>query len=66
MFLLKSELFQHTWGQIFSNPSTFLSSHFPHPSQKSFEQSKEMTFHRRLANVTDPAVRGFIAPPLKI
>jgi len=25
-----------------------------------------MTFDRRLANVTDPVVRGFIAPPLKI
>jgi len=68
MFLLKSGLFYHTWGQFSSNPSTFLSSHshFPHPSQKSFEQSKEMTFDRRLANVIDPVFRGFIAPPLKI
>jgi len=49
---------------IFSNPFTFLSiqSHFPHPSQKSFEQIKEMTFDRRLANVTDPVVRGLYFP----
>jgi len=31
-------------------------NHFPQPSQKSFEQSKEMTFDGRLANVTDPVV----------
>jgi len=38
---------------------TFLSSrsYFPHPSQKSFEQSKEMTFDRRLANITALVVR---------
>ena len=38
---------------------------FPHPSQKSFEQNKEMTFDRRLASL----IREFevyIAPPLKI
>jgi len=51
-------------GAFSSNPSTFLSiqSHFPHPSQKSFEQNKEMTFGRRLANVTDPVVRGLYCP----
>jgi len=45
MFDLKSGLFQHTWGQFSFNHSTFSSiqNHFPHLSQKSFEQSKEMT-----------------------
>jgi len=64
MFVLKSGLFKHTSGQFSSNVSTFLSSHshFPHPSQKSFEQSKEMTFDRRLANVTDPVVRDLYCP----
>jgi len=28
----------------------------PSPKSKSFEQSKEMVFDRRLANVTDPVV----------
>jgi len=51
-------------GASFLQPSTFRSiqSHFPHPSQKSFEQNKEMTFDRRLANVTDPVVRGLHYP----
>jgi len=64
MFVLKSGLFKHTWGHFSSNPSTFLStqSHFPHPSQKSFEQNKEITFDRKLANVTDPVVRGLYCP----
>jgi len=29
----------------------------PHPSQKSCEQSTEMTFNRRLANITSLVVR---------
>jgi len=51
-------------GAILSNPSAFLSSqsHFPRPSEKSFEQSKEITFDRRLANVNDPVVRGLYCP----
>ena len=30
----------------------------PHPSQKSLEQRKEMTFDRRLPNITDLVLRG--------
>jgi len=63
-FCFEIRAFLHTWGQFSSNPSTFLSiqSHFPHPSHKSFEQNKEMTFDRRPANVTDPVVRGLYCP----
>jgi len=39
-----------------------IQSNFPHPSQKYFEQNKEMTFDRKLANVTDPVIRGLYYP----
>jgi len=41
-----------TWGQLCPSPYVFLSrqSHFPHPSQTSFEQMKATTFDRRRAN----------------
>jgi len=35
---------------------------FPPPSQKSFEQRKEMTFDRRLANIAAPVIRGLYCP----
>jgi len=67
VFVLKSGFFLNTLtcGQLCPSPYTFLSrqSHFPHPSQKSFEQRKEITFDRRLANITAPVVRGLYCPP---
>ena len=46
--------------QLSHSPYTFLSSqsHFPHPSQKSIGQRIEMTYNRRLTNITAPVVRG--------
>jgi len=37
--------------------STHFSPDFPYPSKRSFEQRKEMTFDRSLANITGPLVR---------
>jgi len=46
------------------SPYTFLSNqrNFPHSSQTSFEERTEMTFDRRLANITGPRVRGLYFP----
>jgi len=67
LFFLKTHLLGE---QLRRSSYTFLSrqGYFPHPSQKSSEQRKEMTFDRRLANVTDPvlAFRGLYCPRLKI
>jgi len=48
-----------TGRQLFPSPYTFLqTSHFPYLSKKSFKQTKEVTFARRLANISGPLVRG--------
>jgi len=46
--------------QLLPSPSTFLltQGHSPYPSQKSFEQTTEITFNRRPANITGPVDRG--------
>jgi len=62
-FVLKSGFFDTLGEQLHPSAYTFLSrqSRFPHPSQ-------EMTFDRRLANITDPVLvfRGLHCPPLNI
>jgi len=63
VFVLKSGFFDTLiWAAI--APQSFLSrqSRFPHPSQKSLEQKKEMTFDRRLPNITDLVFRGLYCP----
>jgi len=35
---------------------------FPHPSKKTFKQTKEMTFDRRIANITGPLLQGLYCP----
>jgi len=55
--------------QLFSSPtpSSPAKAMSPqHPSKKFFEQRAMMTFDRRLANITGPVVRIFIAPPLNV
>jgi len=49
-----------TWGRFSTSPYTFCvsQSHFLHLSLKSFEQQTEMTFARKLANITGPVGRG--------
>ena len=69
---MKSGLFYTlTWGHLCPIPYTFLTkqSHFRHRSQKEIaiavEQSKEVTFANRLANVRTFAslvVRGLYCP----
>jgi len=51
-------------GQLCPSPYTFLArqSHFRLPSQKSFEQRKEMTFDRRPANIEASVIRGLYCP----
>jgi len=70
VFIFKSVFFltHLLGGQLCLSPYTFLSSRscFLHPSQKPLEQRKEMTFERRLANITVPVVRGLYCPSLKI
>jgi len=70
MFVLESGLFDApTWGAI-APQSLHLplqqTKWFPHPSQKSLEQRKEMTFDRRLPNITDLVFQGLCCPSLKI
>jgi len=50
--------------QLCPSPYTFLSrqNRFSHPSQKSFEQRKEITFDSRLPNITDLVFQGLYCP----
>ena len=55
----------YSWNQSFSKTHLHLflqTSYFSHPSKKSFEQRKKMTFNHRLANITTPLVRGLYCP----
>jgi len=65
MFVLESGFFNTpTWGAI-APQSLHLplqTKLFPHPSQKSLEQWKEMTLDRRLPSVTDVVFRGLYCP----
>ena len=63
VFVFKSGSLTHLGGNC--APVLHLplqSKPFPPPSQKSFEQRKEMTFDRRLANIAAPVVRGIYCP----
>jgi len=65
MFVLESGLFDTpAWGVIApqSLHLTLQTKSFPHPSQNSLEQRKEITFDRRLPYVTDLVFRGFYCP----
>jgi len=58
----------HLLGRIFpQSVHIFLqTSHFPHPSEKAFEQTKEIIFDCILANITGPLVRGLCCPSQKL
>jgi len=69
VFFLKSVIFNiHTWEAIAPSPYTSspAKANSFHPSQTSFEQRRELTFNRRLPNITYPVVQVYIVPPLKI
>jgi len=55
-------------GQFRPSTYTFLNrqSHFSHLSEKSFAQTKEMTFDRRLKTLGLQLFSVYITPPLKI
>jgi len=58
---LEISFLAHLFGeQLRPSPYTLLSrqTHFPHSSQKSFEQRKELTIDRKVANITAPVVCG--------
>jgi len=60
MFVLKSVFLTHLFvEQLHPIPYTFLArrSYFRHPSQKTFEPGKEMTFGCRLPNITKQVFR---------
>ena len=59
--LRKVPLQQKGWKTL---PYTFLSRqrYFRHPSQTFFEQRKDMTFDRRLANIRAPVVLDLYCP----
>jgi len=68
VFILNSDfLTQLLRGQLCPIPYNFLArqNHFHHPSQKSFEQRKEVTIDGRLAHVRAPVIRGLYCPSSK-